>query len=57
VLSGDQSKNGKWVFERKKAWRRVTTPFNFPQEAYYSGLDLDWINPKNPNWVLNPYQQ
>ena len=57
VLSGDQSKNGKWVFERKKAWRRVTTPFNFLQETYYSGLDLDWVNPKNPNWVLNPYQQ
>jgi starch-binding outer membrane protein, SusD/RagB family len=53
---GDQTNNGKWVFEKKKAYRRTTTPFNFPQEAYYSSLNLDWVNPKNPNWVLNPYQ-
>lgn len=50
--------NGKWVFRRKESYRRPAAPalFNFPQDAYYSTIDQGWVNPRNPNWVGNPYQ-
>jgi hypothetical protein len=48
--------NGKWVFERKVSYRRITTPFNFREDSYYSTITQEWVNPRNPNWVGNPYQ-
>ncbi|WP_165957990.1 RagB/SusD family nutrient uptake outer membrane protein [Segetibacter sp. 3557_3] len=54
-VPGDPN-NGKWVFDRRRAYRRVTTPFDFRAESYYASIDLGWINPNNPNWVRNPYQ-
>jgi starch-binding outer membrane protein, SusD/RagB family len=48
--------NGKWVFEKNRAYRRVTTPFTFDVTAYYSTITQSWVSPNNPNWVLNPYQ-
>jgi hypothetical protein len=48
--------NGKWVFRRARSYRRVTTPFTFLPDSYYSTISANWVNPNNPNWVGNPYQ-
>ena len=48
--------NGKWVFTRQVSYRRITTPFNFREDSYYATIDQAWVNPRNPNWVGNPYQ-
>lgn len=47
---------GKWVFRRARSYRRVTTPFTFNVDSYYSTITQTWITPNNPNWVGNPYQ-
>ena len=48
--------NGKWVFRRARSYRRVTTPFTFNIDSYYSTITSTWVNPNNPTWVGNPYQ-
>jgi starch-binding outer membrane protein, SusD/RagB family len=55
-IPGDPN-HGKWVFEKNRAYRRVTTPFTFDVTAYYGTIDPTWVSPNNTNWVLNPFQQ
>lgn len=48
--------NGKWVFDRRISYRRQNTAFTFGVGSYYATITQTWVNPNNPNWVLNPGQ-
>lgn len=45
--------NGKYVFERKKAFRKRANPQFFTRQSYYSATDDAWRT-WNPNWDRNP---
>ena len=47
-------RDGKWVFEKKKA-HMAPYPRNFQLRNYYNFIDQGWIN-NNPNLTKNPYQ-
>ena len=47
--------NGKYVFERKRAFRKRANPNFFERQSYYMTMDLNWIT-FNPNWEKNPGQ-
>lgn len=47
-------RDGKWVFEKKKAYM-APYPRNFQLRNYYNFIDQGWIN-NNPNLTKNPYQ-
>lgn len=45
--------NGKYVFERKKAFRKRANPQFFERKSYYSDMQDGWRT-WNPNWERNP---
>jgi hypothetical protein len=47
--------NGKWVFERKRAFRKRANPNSFQRSSYYSTMNsgTNWLT-FNPNWEKNP---
>jgi starch-binding outer membrane protein, SusD/RagB family len=47
--------NGKYVFERKKAFRKRANPQFFERKSYYSSMSNSWLT-NNPNWETNPGQ-
>nr|WP_294795349.1 RagB/SusD family nutrient uptake outer membrane protein [uncultured Mucilaginibacter sp.] len=47
--------NGKYVFERKRAFRKRANPNYFESSSYYSTMDNAWLT-YNPNWERNPGQ-
>jgi starch-binding outer membrane protein, SusD/RagB family len=47
--------NGKYVFERKKAFRKRANPQFFERRSYYSSMSDAWLT-NNPNWEKNPGQ-
>jgi hypothetical protein len=47
--------NGKYVFERKRAFRKRANPQFFERRSYYSSMDNAWLT-QNPNWDFNPGQ-
>jgi len=55
VVSAGDPNNGKWVFTKQVAYKRATTPLNFPIGNYYATIDAGWIT-RNPKLVPNPQQ-
>jgi len=47
--------NGKYVFERKIAFRKRANPAFFQNNSYYSTMTPEWLT-NNPNWDRNPGQ-
>lgn len=47
--------NGKYVFERKRAFRKRANPAFFERQSYYSTMTNNWLT-FNPNWERNPGQ-
>jgi starch-binding outer membrane protein, SusD/RagB family len=47
--------NGKYVFERKRAFRKRANPQFFERRSYYSSMTDGWLT-QNPNWERNPGQ-
>ena len=47
--------NGKYVFERKAAFRKRSVPYQFDRSSYYSTMNTSWLT-NNPNWEKNPGQ-
>ena len=47
--------NGKYVFERKRAFRKRANPAYFERSSYYSTMANGWLS-NNPNWERNPGQ-
>jgi len=47
--------NGKYVFERKKAFRKRANPQFFERKSYYSSMNNAWLT-QNPNWDVNAGQ-
>jgi starch-binding outer membrane protein, SusD/RagB family len=47
--------NGKYVFERKKAFRKRANPQFFERKSYYSSMDNNVLT-RNPTWDKNPGQ-
>lgn len=47
--------NGKYVFERKRAFRKRANPQFFERRSYYSSMTNGWLT-NNPNWDFNPGQ-
>ncbi len=47
--------NGKYVFERKRAFRKRANPNFFERTSYYSTMNNTWLT-FNPNWERNPGQ-
>ncbi len=47
--------NGKYVFERKRAFRKRANPQFFERRSYYSSMTNAWLT-QNPTWDLNPGQ-
>ncbi len=47
-------RDGKWVFEKKKAYM-APYPRYFQLRNYYNFMDQEWLN-NNPNLTKNPYQ-
>jgi hypothetical protein len=47
--------NGKYVFERKRAFRKRANPQFFEGRSYYSSMRDSWLT-QNPNWETNPGQ-
>jgi|GEM_PF-160847 len=47
--------NGKYVFERKRAFRKRANPNYFESSSYYSTMDVNWLT-YNPTWERNPGQ-
>ena len=47
--------NGKYVFERKRAYRKRQNPSYFEKTSYYSTMSTSWLT-WNPNWEKNPGQ-
>ncbi len=47
--------NGKYVFERKRAFRKRANPQFFERRSYYSSMTNGWLT-QNPNWDFNPGQ-
>lgn len=47
--------NGKYVFERKRAFRKRANPQFFERKSYYSSMANGWLT-NNPNWDFNPGQ-
>ncbi|MEO8885328.1 MAG: RagB/SusD family nutrient uptake outer membrane protein, partial [Mucilaginibacter sp.] len=47
--------NGKYIFDRKIAYRRRFIPFLFTRSEYYSDMSTSWLT-NNPNWEKNPGQ-
>lgn len=47
--------NGKYVFERKRAFRKRANPQFFERRSYYSSMRDGWLT-QNPNWETNPGQ-
>jgi starch-binding outer membrane protein, SusD/RagB family len=47
--------NGKYVFERKRAFRKRANPQFFERSSYYSAMDNGWLT-RNPTWEMNPGQ-
>ena len=47
--------NGKYVFERKRAFRKRANPAFFERRSYYSSMTDGWLT-QNPNWERNPGQ-
>ncbi len=47
--------NGKYVFERKRAFRKRANPAFFQNTSYYSTMAPEWLT-NNPNWDRNPGQ-
>jgi len=47
--------NGKYVFERKRAFRKRANPQFFERRSYYSSMTDAWLT-QNPNWERNPGQ-
>jgi hypothetical protein len=45
--------NGKYVFERKRAFRKRANPQYFERQSYYSNTQDSWRT-WNPNWERNP---
>jgi hypothetical protein len=49
--------NGKYVFERKRAFRKRSNPNFFERSSYYMSMTsnptVDWLT-WNPNWERNP---
>ncbi|PJJ79764.1 RagB/SusD family nutrient uptake outer membrane protein [Mucilaginibacter auburnensis] len=52
-LGAGNPNNGKYVFERKKAFRKRANPQFFQRSSYYSSTDDSWRT-WNPNWERNP---
>jgi hypothetical protein len=47
--------NGKYVFERKRLFRKRANPQFFERRSYYSSMTNGWLT-NNPKWDLNPGQ-
>lgn len=47
--------NGKYVFERKRLFRKRANPQFFERTSYYSTMTNNWLT-FNPNWERNPGQ-
>jgi hypothetical protein len=47
--------NGKYVFERKRAFRKRANPQFFERKSYYSSMSNAWLT-NNPNWDFNAGQ-
>ncbi|RZA01293.1 MAG: RagB/SusD family nutrient uptake outer membrane protein [Sphingobacteriaceae bacterium] len=47
--------NGKYVFERKRLFRKRANPQFFERQSYYSTMTNNWLT-FNPNWERNPGQ-
>ena len=47
--------NGKYVFERKRAFRKRANPQFFERKSYYSSMNNAWLT-NNPNWDFNAGQ-
>lgn len=47
--------NGKYVFERKRAFRKRANPQFFERRSYYSSMANNWLT-QNPNWDFNAGQ-
>jgi starch-binding outer membrane protein, SusD/RagB family len=47
--------NGKYVFERKRAFRARANARFFERRSYYSSMNTTWLT-NNPNWDFNPGQ-
>lgn len=52
-LGAGNPNNGKYVFERKRAFRKRANPQFFERKSYYSDMVDSWRT-WNPNWERNP---
>ncbi len=53
-LGAGNPNNGKYVFERKRAYRKRSNPNYFERTSYYMSMTgTDWLT-WNPNWERNP---
>jgi hypothetical protein len=54
-LGTGNANNGKYVFERKRAFRKRANPQFFERKSYYSSMDNAWLT-KKPKWDVNAGQ-
>lgn len=52
-LGAGNPNNGKYVFERKRAYRKRSNPNYFERRSYYMTMSTDWLT-WNKNWERNP---